>query len=49
MNTKLIQELEIRFLNEKEKEIKIIIKMIDLEFALAWDDKFKWLDIILPN
>jgi hypothetical protein len=49
MNTKLIQELEIRSLNEKEKEIKIITKMLDLEFALAWDDKFKWLDIILPN
>ncbi len=49
MNTKLIQELEIRSLNEKEKEIKIIRKMLDLEFALAWDDKFKWLDIILPN
>jgi hypothetical protein len=49
INTKLIQELEIRSLNEKDKEINIIKKSLELEFALAWDDKFKWLDIILPN
>jgi hypothetical protein len=48
-NTKIIQELEIRSLNEKEKELKIITKMLELEFALAWDDKFKWLDTILQN
>jgi hypothetical protein len=46
---KLIQELEIRSLNDKEKEIKIITKILELEFALAWDDKFKWLDDILPK
>jgi hypothetical protein len=49
VNTKTIQELEIRSLNEKEKEIKIISKILELDFALAWDDKFKWLDSILPN
>ena len=49
INTKIIQELEINSLNEKEKELKIIIKILELEFALAWDDKFKWLDNILPN
>ncbi len=49
INTKLIQELEIRSLNEKDKEINIIKKSLELEFTLAWDDKFKWLDIILPN
>jgi hypothetical protein len=49
INTKTIQELEIRSLNEKEKEIKIITKILELEFALAWDDKFKWLDTILPS
>jgi hypothetical protein len=49
MNIKIIQELEIRSLNEKDKEIKIITKMLELEFALAWDDKFKWLDTILLN
>ncbi len=49
INTKTIQELEIRSLNEKEKEIKIINKILELDFALAWDDKFKWLDNILPN
>jgi hypothetical protein len=48
-NTKIIQELEIRSLNDKEKEIKIITKILELDFALAWDDKFKWLDNILPN
>lgn len=49
MNTKLIQELEIRSLNEKDKEVKMIQKILELEFALAWDDKFKWLDAILSN
>lgn len=49
INTKFIQELEIRSLNEKDKEIKIITKIIELQFALAWDDKFKWLDTILSN
>lgn len=47
MNTKIIQELEIRSLNEKEKELKLITKILELDFALAWDDKFKWLDTIL--
>lgn len=47
-NTKIIQELEIRSLNEKEKELKIITKILELDFGLAWDDKFKWLDNILP-
>lgn len=49
MNTKIIQELEIRSLNDKEKELKIITKILEIDFALAWDDKFKWLDNILPN
>ena len=48
-NTKIIQELEIRSLNENEKELKIILKILELDFGLAWDDKFKWLDTILPN
>lgn len=49
MNTKLIQELEIRSLNDKDKDAKIIQKILELEFALAWDDKFKWLDTILDD
>lgn len=49
INTKFIQELEIMSLNDKNKEINIIKKILELEFALAWDDKFKWLDTILPN
>ena len=48
-NTKFIQELEIRSLNDKEKEIKMITKILEIDFALAWDDKFKWLDAILIN
>lgn len=48
-NTKIIQELEIRSLNQNDKETKMIQKILELEFALAWDDKFKWLDIILDN
>jgi hypothetical protein len=46
INRSIIQELEIRAQNEKDKEIKMIQKMIELDFALAWDDKFRWLDII---
>lgn len=46
-NMQIILELEIRSLNEKEKEIKIIKKILEIEFALAWDDKFKWLDKFL--
>ena len=48
VNTKIIQELEIRSLNENDKELKIINKILELGFALAWDDKFKWLDTIIP-
>lgn len=47
-NIKIIQELEIRSLNENDKELKIINKILELGFALAWDDKFKWLDTIIP-
>lgn len=49
MNTKIIHELEIRSLNEKEKELKLINKILEIDFGLAWDDKFKWLDTILNN
>lgn len=44
VNRSIIQELEIRSKNEKDKEIKMIQRMIELEFGLAWDDKFRWLD-----
>jgi hypothetical protein len=47
INSKLLQELEIMSLNENNKEIKIINRTIELQFTLAWDDKFKWLDTIL--
>ena len=47
INTKIIQDLKIRALNDKEKELKIINRMIQLDFALAWDDKFRWLDMII--
>lgn len=49
INTKIIQELEIRSLNNNDKELKLINKILELEFGLAWDDKFKWLDTILSN
>lgn len=48
-NSNIITELEIRSLNKKDKEINIINKSIELEFALAWDDKFRWLDKILST
>jgi hypothetical protein len=49
INSKLIAELEIRSLNQKEKEIKLINRCIELNFALAWDEKFKWFDTIIKN
>jgi single-stranded DNA-specific DHH superfamily exonuclease len=49
-NQIILEELKIRSANEKEKENKMMKKMIELEFGLAWDDKYKWLDrIILPS
>jgi hypothetical protein len=49
INSKIIQELEIRSLNPKDKELNIIKKSIELNFGLAWDDKFKWLDKIIAQ
>ena len=46
--TLIIQELQRRSLNEKEKELEIITKILELDFVLAWDDKFKGLDNIVP-
>ena len=45
-NIKIIQELELRSLNDREKEIKIINRTLELNFGLAWDDKFKWLSTL---
>lgn len=44
INRSIIQELELRLTNEKDKEIKLIRRIIELDFALAWDDKFRWLN-----
>jgi len=42
----LCQIKEIR-VQQSSKDDKLIDKMLQLEFALAWDDKFRWLDRIL--
>jgi hypothetical protein len=47
INHKIIEELKIRCENENDKEYKMMKKMIDLQFALAWDDRFRWLTTIL--
>jgi hypothetical protein len=47
MNQTILDELRIRVKDPKEKEVKLLQKMIELEFALAWDDKFNWLHNIL--
>jgi hypothetical protein len=31
------------------KDDKLIDKMLQLDFALAWDDKFRWIDTLLTN
>jgi ribosome-associated translation inhibitor RaiA len=49
INNSILLELKSRILNNKDKEINIIKKMIELEFGLAWDDKYKWLNTILSN
>jgi len=47
MNEKIIEELREKSKNESDKEIKMMRKIIDLHFGLAWDDRYRWLDIIL--
>ena len=36
-------------IQKKSGPMQIINKILEIEFALAWDDKFKWLDTILSN
>ena len=47
MNDTIIKELIDRSKNESDKEIKTIKKMIEMNFGLAWDDRYRWLDTIL--
>jgi hypothetical protein len=49
INSKTIQDLEIRSLNQDEKDIKLIHRILELNFALAWDDKYKWLQAIFND
>lgn len=49
INNGILLELKSRMLNNKDKEINIIKKMVELEFGLAWDDKYKWLNTIILN
>jgi hypothetical protein len=44
VNKTIIQELEISSLNVNNKDIKLINNIIKLNFALAWDIQFRWLD-----
>jgi hypothetical protein len=47
INDKILVELRERIKNEKDKELKMMNKMIDLEFGLAWDDHYRWLNTII--
>ncbi len=47
MNEEILNELKKRSENKNEKEIKIIMKTLELEFGLAWDDKFTWINKII--
>jgi hypothetical protein len=47
MNEILLSEIEKTRPERVTKDDKLIDKMLQLEFALAWDDKFRWLDRIL--
>ena len=47
MNERIIEELREKSKNESDKEIKMMKKIIDLHFGLAWDDRYRWLDMIL--
>lgn len=47
MNEKILFELREKSKNESDKEIKMIKKMIEMNFGLAWDDRYRWIDIIL--
>jgi hypothetical protein len=45
-NNKLLRDLEIYSLHNYEKDSKMIQKILELNFALAWDEKLKWIDEI---
>jgi len=47
-NYQIIEELKI--MSEKQsKDLNTIKKSIELEFGLAWDDKMKWLPLLLQS
>ena len=47
VNDNIIVELREKAKNESDKEIKMMRKMIEMNFGLAWDDRYRWLDNIL--
>jgi hypothetical protein len=49
INEEILIELKKRSENKNEKEIKIIIKTIELDFGLAWDDKFTWINKLIKK
>lgn len=49
INTKILSELEIYSLNNSDKDKKMIQRILELKFGLAWDEKLKWIDDILDQ
>lgn len=44
INYKILSELEVYSLNYSGKDSKMIERILELKFGLAWDEKLKWLD-----
>lgn len=49
MNDCIVSQLKTDVFEKRNKDCKLIEKMIQLEFALAWDDKYRWVDHVLTN
>lgn len=49
MNEMILEQIKVSKNEIGLKDNKLIDKMIQLDFTLAWDDKFRWLDTIITT
>ena len=49
MNEIILEQIKENRNQTDSKDEKLIEKMIQLDFTLAWDDKFRWIDRIITN
>jgi hypothetical protein len=49
VNNSLLHQLKYNEIKVIEKDKKMVEKMIQLDFALAWDDRFHWLENVIRH